>query len=59
MATAVKDLSKNAKRIGSDILLCRCGKKIEMHTVFEAGKLRHFAKCLGCGKTARRPKDLM
>lgn len=54
-----KELSKNAHRKGSDMNLCRCGGKIEMHSLFEGHKLRHFAKCLGCGKTARRPRDLM
>jgi hypothetical protein len=57
MATA--KLSKNAARSGADVNLCRCGGTVEMKTVFENRKLKHFAVCTGtCKRTARRPRDL-
>ena len=52
-------LSKNAARTGTDVNLCRCGGPVEMRTIFENRKLRHFAVCTGsCKRTARRPRDL-
>lgn len=54
-------VSKNQTRgQRSQSLNCRCGGKIEMRTVMQSGKMRHFAQCTGsCGKTARKPRDLM
>ena len=49
-------ISKNARRQESQELTSRWGGKI---TVFENGKLRHYAVCEKTGNQARRPKDLM
>jgi hypothetical protein len=53
------DISKNARREGSQELLSRWGGRIVMKTVFEKGKLRHFAVCEKTGNKARKPRDLM
>lgn len=55
-----KSISKNAKRTGKDQLLCgECEAPIQMRTRIQNGQTRHYAVCSGCGKTARRPTDLM
>ena len=46
------NVSKNAHREGAKIL-------IKMKSVFENGKLRHYAVCEKSGNTARKAKDLM
>lgn len=53
-------ISKNARR-GDTVqkLLCKCGNEIKMKTVMQSGKMKHYAYCTGCDKTARKPKDLM
>ncbi len=56
---AGKAISKNARRVGSQDLVSRWGGKILMKSVFENGKMRHFAVCEKTGNEARRPKDLM
>ncbi|MFP4509351.1 MAG: hypothetical protein ACLFNQ_04405 [Spirochaetaceae bacterium] len=52
-------ISKNARREGAKELTSRWGGKISMKSVFENGKIRHYAVCDKTGKEARRPKDLM
>lgn len=52
-------ISKNARRDGAREILSRWGGKIIMKTVFEKGKLRHFAVCEKTGRQARKPKDLI
>lgn len=56
---AGKAISKNARRGEAVSLLSRWGGKIVMKSVFENGKMRHFAVCDKTGNQARRPKDLM
>jgi len=53
------DISKNARREGSQVLTSRWGGKIVMKTIFEKGKLRHYAVCEKSGNKARKPRDLM
>ena len=53
------NVSKNARRKGAEALMSKWGGEIKMHTTFEKGKLKHFAKCEVSGNTARKPKDLM
>ena len=53
------DISKNARREGSQVLTSRWGGKIVMKTIFEKGKLRHYAVCEKTGNKARKPRDLM
>lgn len=51
--------SKNARAgAKSDVNYCQCGGIVEMRTVFQSGKMKHFAQCNSCQKTARKPKDL-
>ena len=51
-------ISKNARRSGSDVFLCKgCGKEIKMVTIAKNGSLRHEARCTGCGEVRRRPSD--
>lgn len=52
-------ISKNARREGAKQLTSRWGGEIIMRSVFENGKMKHFAQCEETGKTARRPKELM
>ena len=55
-----KTISKNqtrGKRV--EVLECKCGGVIIMRTKFCRGKMTHFAECKECGKTARKPKELM
>ena len=53
-------ISKNSRRgTKMDVLSCACGGEIKMRTIYEGRKLKHFAECMGCGKTARKPKMLM
>lgn len=51
-------ISKNAKRQGAQELTSRWGGKIVMKSVFENGKIRHYALCEKSGNTARKPKEL-
>lgn len=53
------NISKNARREGAKDLTSRWGGKIIMKSVFEKGKMRHFAVCEKTGNQARKPKDLM
>lgn len=52
-------ISKNAKRGEKVNLVSRWGGQISMKSVFENGKIKHFAVCDKSGNTARKPKDLM
>ena len=52
-------ISKNARREGAKELLSKWGGKIQMRSVFENGKIRHFATCEKTGAQARKPRDLM
>lgn len=52
-------ISKNARRGESQELVSRWGGKIVMKSVFENGRIRHFAVCEKSGNQARRPRDLM
>jgi hypothetical protein len=54
-----RNVSKNARRQGADQLTSRWGGEIKMKTVFEKGKLKHFAVCQATGNTARKPRELM
>lgn len=56
---ATGKVSKNARREGSRELLSRWGGKIIMKSVFEQGKIRHYAVCEKTGNEGRRPRDLM
>ncbi len=56
---AAGKVSKNARREGAKELLSKWGGKITMKSVFENGKLRHFAVCDKTGNQARKPRDLM
>jgi len=53
------EVSKNARREGLQTLASRWGGKIVMKTIFEKGKLRHYAVCEKTGNKARKPRDLM
>lgn len=53
------NVSKNAHREGAKVLMSKWGGPIKMKSVFENGKLRHFAYCEKSGNTARKAKDLM
>lgn len=59
MAKKNVTISKNARREGTERLISRWGGEIKMHSIFEKGKLKHYAKCEKTGNTARRPKELM
>jgi len=48
-------ISKNARREGAQELMSRWGGKIVMKSVFENGKMRHFAVCEKTGNQGRRP----
>lgn len=52
-------VSKNARREGAKELLSRWGGKIVMKSVFENGKIRHYAVCEKTGNQARKPSELM
>lgn len=56
---AAGNISKNARREGAQQLLSRWGGKIIMKSVFENGKMKHFAVCEKSGTTGRKPRDLM
>ena len=56
---AAGNISKNARREGQQTLESRWGGKIIMKSVFENGKIRHFAVCEKTGNTGRKPRDLM
>jgi hypothetical protein len=53
------NVSKNARREGAKELISRWGGNIKMRSVFENGKIRHYAECEKSKNTARKPKDLM
>jgi hypothetical protein len=53
------NISKNARREGAHELVSRWGGKIIMKSVFENGKMKHYAVCEKTGNQGRRPKDLM
>lgn len=53
-------ISKNSRRGKVDqTLYSKWGGKIQMHTIFEGGKMKHYAQCDKTGNTARKPKQLM
>ncbi len=52
-------ISKNARRMGEKELTSRWGGKIVMKSMFEDGKIRHYAECEKSKKTARKPSFLM
>ncbi len=52
-------VSKNARREGAKEVLSRWGGKIIMRSVFENGKMKHFAVCEKTGTQARKPSELM
>ena len=54
-----QSISKNARREGAKELLSKWGGKIKMKSVFENGKMRHFAICEKSGNTSRKPGELM
>lgn len=54
-----RNVSKNARRQGEEKLTSRWGGEIKMKTVFEKGKMKHFAVCQSTGNTARKPRELM
>jgi len=49
-------LSKNQRRgQRTQIHSCTCGSEVKMHTIWENRKMRHYAKCEGCGTEKRKP----
>lgn len=52
-------ISKNARREGAHELISRWGGKIVMKSVFENGRMRHYAYCEKTKNQGRRPRDLM
>lgn len=52
-------ISKNARREGKKEIASKWGGKIQMKSVFENGRIRHFAVCEKTGNQARKPRDLM
>lgn len=52
-------ISKNARREGAKDLISKWGGKIQMRSIVENGRIRHFAVCEKTGKESRKPKDLM
>ena len=56
---AGQNISKNARRGEAQDLISRWGGKIVMKSVFENGKIRHYAVCEKSGTQARKPRDLM
>lgn len=56
---AGQNISKNARRGDAQELLSRWGGKIVMKSIFENGKIRHYAVCEKSGNQARKPRDLM
>ncbi|MFW6225955.1 MAG: hypothetical protein ACOC3V_03270 [bacterium] len=53
-------VSKNARSgKSSQTFYHACGGEIKMKSIFSNGKLKNQAYCVQCGKTARRPKELM
>lgn len=56
---AGQNISKNARRGESQDLMSRWGGKIIMKSIFENGKIRHYAVCEKSGNQARKPRDLM
>lgn len=53
------NVSKNARRGDLHDLISRWGGKIIMKSVFDKGRIRHYAVCEKTGNQSRRPKDLM
>lgn len=43
----------------SQTLTCACGGDIKVFSVFKDGKIKPEARCSGCSKVARKPKELM
>jgi len=56
---AGQNISKNARRGEAQDLISRWGGKIVMKSVFENGKVRHYALCEKSNNQARKPRDLM
>ena len=55
-----RKISKNARQGKTEnVLYSRWGGKIIMKSVFENGRMRHYALCEKTGNTARKPRDLM
>lgn len=52
-------ISKNARRSGSHAIISRWGGEIKMHSVFENGKMHHYAECSKSKNRARKPSMLM
>ena len=52
-------ISKNARREGAKELTSKWGGKIQMRSVFENGRIRHFAVCEKTNNQSRKPRDLM
>ena len=53
------DISKNQSRgQRKEALICACGGEIRMRSAYKSGKIKHFAECQKCNKTARKPRDL-
>ncbi len=57
--TMAGKISKNARREGAHELTSRWGGKIVMKSVFENGRMRHYAYCEKTKNQGRRPRDLM
>lgn len=56
---AGQNISKNARRGEAQDLISRWGGKIIMKSVFENGKIRHYAVCEKSGNQSRKPRELM
>jgi len=53
--------SKNSRsKIKTDIFNHKgCDGILHMRSIVRNGKMKHYAECQKCGKTARRMKDLI
>ena len=56
MATAISKNSRKGQK--TEVNLCKCGEVVKMRTVYDNRRLKHFAECTGCGRTARKPNML-
>lgn len=51
-------VSKNARTAsGTHKFECSCGGEIKMRSIFEKGKMKHFAECEKCKRKERKPRN--
>ena len=51
-------MAKMGNKSKTQVINCKCGGVVKMHTVMKKGKIKHNAECEGCGATDRFPKNL-